>query len=100
VVVRQLEHVVGAAGFRRADGEVLPCVTNREEVLTIAVAAEDEGAVANDVLPEELGAGPVVAAARELVLAGDADDARDVLVGMQPVEDVLVPHERSELRSL
>ena len=96
---RQPQHVVRAARLHRLGGaEMLRELGRREEVLVVAVTAGDEGAPFDHRLPEEARRAPVSLVARQLGDPLEADDLRDLRVGVQPVERVARVGQRREQR--
>jgi hypothetical protein len=69
-----------------------------EERLAVAVAAHDVGAVVDDAVPEEGGDVTKLRVAGQLVLAGRADDFRELRVGVQPAQRILAARQRIEDR--
>src|SRR5580700_1058973 len=83
-LARELEHVVGVAGFLREIGKLGgEHVGWRAEMFTGAVAASDIAAMQRDLLPEKLSRIAVMWVAGEFEFARGADELGDLGIGVE-----------------
>src|SRR5208337_2006235 len=95
-MARQLEHVVGVAGFRRLGREMPGKIVRWKEMLAVAVAADDIGAMLRDAIPEETRDVFGALVPRQFILSRRADHLGNLRIGVKSVQAVLASGQRIE----
>ncbi len=88
-MLAEFEHIVSVAGLRGFRRQVLGKLRHREEVLVIAMPADDVGAVDRHLAPEGAREVAISRVAREFIFPRRADDFGNLGVGVQPGQRVL-----------
>ena len=91
---RQLQHVVGVAGFRRARAKMLAERARRVEMLAVRVAADGVSARVDDAVPEVCGGRLVFRVAGQFVKPRQADEFGDLRVAVQAGQVVFALRQR------
>ena len=90
-ILRELEHIVGVASLRTiVIVDEIYAGGSAREMLAAAVAAESQGAVLRDCLPEEAAGLGIVRASAKLADASETDRLRNLCIGVKIVQTVLV----------
>lgn len=95
-VASELEHVVDIAGFSRGRAEAIVEAIGGAEVFVVAMAAGDVAVMVNDAVPEEIGGRAIGWIPSQRVAGGQADEFRDLGVGVFTGEDVFASGEGIE----
>ena len=91
---RELEHVVGAAGFAGGGIEMTRKGIHRKEMFAVAVAADDIGTMQRHPVPEKPGNVGITGLSGQFIKPCGADGFGDLHVGMQSVKDVVAARQR------
>ena len=91
---RELEHVVGAAGFAGGGIEMTRKGSHRKEMFVVAVAADDIGTMQCHPVPEIPGNVGKTGLSGQFIKPCGADGFGDLHVGMQSIKDVVAARQR------